>query len=353
MIRPQLAGRSGFFRDKLLLLILVLLLVNTSLVAFGYLFVIGRFTDNDSVLFYKQELARDLSDYNHRLARELEVYDLPSVRDVLAEYNHAVELASSSDELIQVMTNQGRKVQEKIHEEAASRLKERVLIAVKNDIRVQQTTDKTHLMIRTVDGTLTISPDRLLNEGTVRHINQIFSPGRYHGNQSIDIEIENGKAQLVVPLTFEDQIRALSEDLNSLRISLQDLRVQAGLAEMVGPGIILQVFDAEEGRGSESLVHDADIRDLVNELLSSGARGVSVGNQRLTATSAIRCSGPLIMVNHVQVPTNPVLIQAVGEPRLLTSGLDIIRNEMERTRGLVFDISASGFIKLPAYTHNE
>ncbi len=353
MGKPQIVGRPGLFKDKLLLLILFVLLINTVLIAFAYLFAVSRFSAGDSVLIYKQELARDLSDYSQRLARDLEVYDQPSVRDALAEYNFAVELATGSDELIQVIINQGRKVQEIIHEEADKRLRERVLVAVNNDIGVQETTEKTSLYIRIAEGSLAISPDGFLKDGTEKHISQIFSPDRYHGGQSIDIEIENGMAQLVVPRTFEDQIRALSEDLNSMRITLHETRARAGLAELVGPGIILQVYDAENGTGSDALVHDSDVRDIVNELFSAGASGVSVGNQRLTASSPIRCVGPLIMVNHSQVPSNPVTIQAVGDPMLLNSGLQIISRELSRQRGLVFEVSTSGFVKLPAFVHNE
>lgn len=349
MFKTRKSGRSPFFQDKLLILILILLLFNTTLIAVGYFFAVSRFAGGDSVLLYKQELARDLSDYSQRLARNLEVHDLPTVRDALAEYNHAVEFATGSDELIQVIINQGRMVQEIIHDEADSKLKERVLIAVNNDMRVRETRENTHLAIRIFDGQLSVFPEDFLEKGTVKHIKQIFSPDRYHGSQSIDIEVENGTGQLVVPQTFEDQLRTLSDDLNSMRISLHETRVRAGLEEMVGPGIILQVYDAENNGGSDALVHDADIRDIVNELFSSGANGISVGNQRLTATSAIRCSGPLIMVNHSQVTANPVIIQAVGDPQLLQSGMQIISNELERKRGLRFEMSTSGFIKLPAY----
>ncbi len=353
MFKPRKSGHSLFLKDQLLFVILFLLLINTTLIGFGYFIAVSRFTGGDSVLLYKQELARDLSDYSQRLAHNLEVYDLPTVRDALAEYNHAVEFATGSDELIQVIINQGRMVQEIIHEEADSKLKERVLIAVNNDVRVQETKENMHLAIRIFDGQLSVFPEEFLAGGTVKHIKQIFSPDRYHGNQSIDIEIENGIGQLVVPQTFEDQLWTLSDDLNSMRISLHETRARAGLEELVGPGIILQVYDAENSEGSDSLVHDADIRDIVNELFSSGAIGVSVGNQRLIATSAIRCSGPLIMVNHRQVSANPVIIQAVGDPELLQSGLQIISNELERKRGLRFETSASGFIKLPAYISGD
>jgi hypothetical protein len=302
------------------------------------------------MLAYRQELARDLADYNHRLAGELGVSDVASVREALAEYNYAVDMAADSDELIQIIFSQGRLAQEIIFIESEARLKERVLTIVGNDSRVQETRDKKHLFIRIADGKINIYPDQFLETNTVQLIINLFLTDRYHGNQNIDIEIENGLAALVVPQTEEEQMRALNEDLNSMRLRLHEVRMQSGLAEMVGPGITLYVYDAEENEGTASLVHDADIRDIVNELFSAGAKGVAVGNQRLTTVSSIRCVGPLIMVNFRQVPSNPVVIEAIGSPELLISGLSIIITDMEKRRGLVFEISDSGFIKLPAYT---
>lgn len=346
---PLETGRRFDLKDKLQLVILVVLIINTAMIAWGYLFVVERYTGQETILIYKQELAHDLSDYNHRLANELGVYDIGSVREALAAYNYAVEHAADSDELIQIIMNQGRQAQEIIFAEADARLREKVLIAVNNDSRVKETIDRRHLLIRIEEGKITIFPDQYLEANTVHRINSIFSPERNYGTQNVDMEIVGGKAELVVLQTVEEQMRTLNEDLNSMRLKLHELRVQGGLAEMVGPGITLSVYDAEEPQDSASLVHDADIRDLVNELYSAGARGISVGGQRLTTTSAIRCSGPLIMVNYRQIRTNPIVIEAIGNPDLLISGLDLILYELETRRGLVFELNHSGFIKLPAY----
>lgn len=336
-------------KEKILLLVLIIVIINTVLIGFGYFLLAERYAGRDTILAYRQELARDLADYNHRLAGELGVSDVASVREALAEYNYAVDMAADSDELIQIIFSRGRLAQEIIFIESEAKLKEQVLILVNNDTRVQDTRDKKHLFIRIADGKINISPDQFLETSTVQLINNLFLTDRYHGNQNIDIEINKGVAVLVVPQTEEEQMRALNEDLNSMRLRLHEVRMQSGLAEMVGPGITLYVYDAEENESTGSLVHDADIRDIVNELFSAGAKGVAVGNQRLTTVSSIRCVGPLVMVNFRQVQSNPVVIEAIGSPELLISGLSIIISDMEKRRGLVFEISDSGFIKLPAY----
>ncbi|MGM0652375.1 MAG: DUF881 domain-containing protein [Bacillota bacterium] len=353
MIKSQKSGRTYLIKNKLLFIILFLLLINTALIVFGYFLFFTPTEDDEIYLIYKRELADALSDYNYRLAGRFDVYDLYAVREALADYNHALEMASSSDEIIKAIVNEGFAAQNIIYREAEARLEERVLIAVNNDARVRETLDETHLLIRMVDDQVDIVPEQFLDHNTVKHIQQIFSPGQYSGTQVIDIIIFDGAAKVVTPQNDQDQLRSLSEDLEALRTVLHDTMVISGLAEMVGPGISLLVYDAEDSTGSDSLVHDADVRDLVNELFSAGAKGVSVGNQRLTATSAVRCSGPLIMVNYRQIPTNPVVIEAVGDPDLLISGLDLIISELNRSRGLKFEISTSGFIKLPGYIEEQ
>lgn len=350
---PEQSGRSFGIEFKLLIIALLFLLLNTGLIAWGFFFILDHFRTEQPTLAYKQELAYDLAEYNHRLAVDLNVYDVQAVREALAEYNYAIDLAESSEELIQIMVDQGRKTQETIFTEADAWLKEKVLIAVNDDTRVQETVEKTHLFIRVSNNVVSILPDQYLETVTVQAIKEIYASGQYHGNQNIDFVVTEGVAELVLPQTVEEQIRALNEDINTLRLRLHELRVQSGLAEMVGPGITLSVYDAEEHQNGMGLVHDADVRDIVNELFSAGANGVSVGGQRLTATSSIRCVGPIILVDYRQIPTNPVIIQAIGDPDILISGLNIILFELESKRGLIFDINDSGFIKLPAYDRTE
>lgn len=344
------SGEQPKLGNRILVVILVFLLFNTLLIGFGYFIFFNRLTATDYMFAYKQEMARDISDYSVRLAADLDVHNLPEVREALAEYNYALDLAVGSEELIQVILNQGRRLQDVIFEAADSRVKEKILEAVNNDPRIQETSDRTHLYIRVSDNTITLVPDHLLDTNTLQRVTNILLTGSGRGNRTMDLEIEGGTARLILPQTPEEQLLALTDDLNSTRMRLHEVRVQAGLAEMVGPGITLYVYDAVEPEASESIVHDADIRDLVNELFSAGARGISVGGERLITSSPIRCSGPLIMVNYRQIVTNPVVIEAVGDPELLISGLNIIVNELENKRGLNFEVNHSGFLKLPAYT---
>ena len=117
---------------------------------------------------------------------------------------------------------------------------------------------------------------------------------------------------------------------------------------MTGTGIEVNLYDAELGMGSEQIVHDFDIRDIVNELFSAGAAGVAINDQRLIATSSIRCAGPVILVNQQPIAVNPVTIRAVGDPEILLSSLDLIRAEYQSI-GIRFRIKTEEKLTLPAY----
>ena len=335
-------------QGKLLVLVFILVLVNTAIIIYGYLFITERLSGSDVIFAYKKELARDLSEHGYRLSNELGVYNSPSVREALAGYSYEVELASSSDELIQVIMTHGSTLHDVILRAADTRLKDEIVRAVNNDSRVISSADKAHLYISIADGDVIFSPEHLIEPDTMQTITSLIRKESYPGQLNIDLEISDGVSQIVIPQSDQDQIATLTEDLNTLRARVHEIRVQAGFAEMVGPGISLLIYDAVDSTSSSSLVHDADIRDIVNELFSAGAQGISVGGQRLTATSAIRCSGPLVIVNYQQISTNPIVIDAIGDPALLISGLQLITTELERSRGLVFEISYSGFIKLAA-----
>ncbi len=108
----------------------------------------------------------------------------------------------------------------------------------------------------------------------------------------------------------------------------QQLARDTGYEIMEGPGILVKVYDVQGSFRNDQIVHDTDIRRIVNELFAAGARGLDVGGERLVATSAIRCGGPVILVNQNPIPVDPVVIRAVGSPEVLSSALQIVKNEL-------------------------
>jgi uncharacterized protein YlxW (UPF0749 family) len=105
---------------------------------------------------------------------------------------------------------------------------------------------------------------------------------------------------------------------------LEQVRALAGVTVLEGPGVEVRLEDAETiplGQDpANSLVHDFDVAAMVNALFAAGAEGVSVNDERVVATTAIRCAGNTILVNSTRTGS-PYVIQAVGEPDALEAGL--------------------------------
>jgi uncharacterized protein YlxW (UPF0749 family) len=335
------------FKQKYQLALIILLAVNTVLVIFTYRAFTSTYPSASTRLGYKQEVARDLAHYNTRLATELNVLNQPAVREALAGFNYDVEVAASSDDLTQIILNQGRRTQEIILREAEAKLFDEILVLVNQDQNVQRA-ETIHLSLRITENIISTIPANFLLPSTLANIKEIVLRDR-QTERSLEMEISGGTARLVTPYNPAEQLQTITVELDSLRLRLHELRVSSGLAEMTGPGIILYMYDQMGGTTTNSIIHDADIRDVVNELFGSGAQGISIGGQRLVVTSAIRCSGSLIKVNDKLITVNPVEIHVVGDPDLLISGLDIIRTSMEIKRGIRFEVSRSETIKLPAF----
>lgn len=97
----------------------------------------------------------------------------------------------------------------------------------------------------------------------------------------------------------------------------------AGMAPVSGPGVVVAVFDAPVGcTGADYLcrVQDYDLQLAVNSLFAAGAEAVSVGEQRVVATTAIRSAGSQITANY-RFLEPPYEVRAVGDPDELVGGL--------------------------------
>ncbi|MFW5999461.1 MAG: DUF881 domain-containing protein [Halanaerobiaceae bacterium] len=123
--------------------------------------------------------------------------------------------------------------------------------------------------------------------------------------------------------------RELENKLSSLQQEFELVKSSSGFGELSGSGVIVRVFDHQDELAESSIVHDNDIRTIINELFIAGARGIEVGGERLIATSAIRCVGPTILVNNEPISVDPIVIKAVGEPEILKSSLEIVRERLQ------------------------
>lgn len=93
-----------------------------------------------------------------------------------------------------------------------------------------------------------------------------------------------------------------------------------GITDVTGPGITITISDSNTEAVSLDLsaliIHDADLRGLVNELANAGAEAISVNNERIVSSSCITCAGNVIQINGNKVGS-PFTIKAIGNQESL------------------------------------
>jgi hypothetical protein len=335
---------------KILAVILILFLINTVLVAAGFYLLNNRFAPSAEEFAQQQRVAKELVEYNRRLARSLGVDTRSTVHEALSRFNYEIELATNLDDLNKAILANGSRTQERILNEYDVKLRETVLTVINQDASINKLPEKVRITVQLLrDQGILVEPANMLQEETMIKIAENISLPELAHDLVVEVEVEEGRGRLLTPYNPQETIRSLTREVDSLRVSLHELRSRAGHAEMNGPGIIVRIFDADNGYTNDTIIHEADVRDTVNELYAAGAQGISVGNQRLTVNTAIRCVGPSILVNDERIAVNPVVIRAVGDPDVLASGLDIIRISLEVSRNLNFEIEKVDNLTLPAY----
>ena len=314
---------------KILIVFLVILMVGNVLMLARSLELLrfpGEITDTEVV----RGGARVLAAYYEKTISDAGVSRNSAVRDALAKFKFEIEQAASGDEIAQVIWAYGRAVQDVIAREEENQRREFVLWVINQDPAIKSVSDRITINVSLgKDGLVSVESGGIaLSDTTVDRLTN--DPALAKLSQSVDIEVMDGKAQLVTPRTIQDAMRVLQSEVATLRATLENIRKTAGYSQLEGQGVIVRVYDARGGGYlREEVVQERDIRDMINELFSAGALGVEVGGQRLIATSSVRSAGPLLLVDQQPIPVNPVVIRAVGDPVLLESSLELIKNSLK------------------------
>ncbi len=188
-----------------------------------------------------------------------------------------------------------------------------------------------------------------------------------------------------------DDISRASEAGDELTAELEDIRVQvartredllaasgvgqraleavtaaeqgAGAVPVRGPGLLVTLANAEADADDDPVggataedprgrVRDGDLQLVVNALWAAGAEAISINDQRLGTTTAIRFAGEAVLVDFRPV-TNPYRIRAIGPPETL-SGEFLASPEVgalaviSETFGLRFEFAREDELTLPA-----
>jgi|LSQX01.1.fsa_nt_gb hypothetical protein len=144
------------------------------------------------------------------------------------------------------------------------------------------------------------------------------------------------------------QVRALSAEVEALQAALATARMEAGLVEMEGPGVVIAAYDAPQAWSFQEIVHERDVGSILNAVFSAGALGAQVGGERIVATSSVRCIGPVVLVNQRPVAVNPVTVVAIGDPDRIEQSLKPIAVEFARV-GKLLEVRRESLVRIEAY----
>ncbi|MGN0710690.1 MAG: DUF881 domain-containing protein [Anaerovoracaceae bacterium] len=123
----------------------------------------------------------------------------------------------------------------------------------------------------------------------------------------------------------EEEGRAEEEIEKNLLPEVENYKIASGYGKIKGSGVEVIIDDGVralyEGEDVNNLlVHDMDIIMIVNELKRYGAEVISVNGQRITANTAISCSGYTMRING-EVYARPFKIKAIGDGRRMAAAL--------------------------------
>lgn len=136
--------------------------------------------------------------------------------------------------------------------------------------------------------------------------------------------------------------------------------VVSGTTPVTGPGLTVALDDAPPSSISvagaqpdDLVVHQQDLQVVINALWAGGAEAMTLQGERVTATSAFRCSGNILLL-HGKVFSPPYVVTVVGDPDLLTEALD--RSQGVQTYlgyvewvNLGWSVERHGDVTLPAF----
>ena len=167
---------------------------------------------------------------------------------------------------------------------------------------------------------------------------------------------------------LQDEVDALTARAEPGDITVARLRAQAGkLAPLAGsqavngPGLSVSLNDAKRTAASlpkdftadDIVVHQQDVQSVVNALWAGGAEAMTLQDQRVISTSAVRCVGnTLILQGRVYSP--PYTIRAIGDQAAMRAALDrseqvTTYRQYARLLGLGYDVKTLGSTTFPAY----
>lgn len=148
--------------------------------------------------------------------------------------------------------------------------------------------------------------------------------------------------------------------LQTLTAELARQKLLAGLVPVRGPGIRVVLDDSPvktippQDDPSLYIVHEYQLRDIVNTLWAGGAEAIAINGERIVSTTSIYCVGSTILINDTRT-SPPYEFLAVGDPNTLEATLNspqslrALKNRV-KAYGLQFTVSRLPEVTIPAFT---
>jgi uncharacterized protein YlxW (UPF0749 family) len=168
---------------------------------------------------------------------------------------------------------------------------------------------------------------------------------------------------------LQSQVEQLTEQAASRNVDVRAAQaageageLSAALVPLTGPGLVITLDDAPQrpdgslpvdARPDDLVIHQSDVQAVVNAVWGAAADGVAIMDQRLIATSAVRCVGNTLLLQG-RPYSPPFIIAAIAEvdavrAQLAASPQVAVFQQAVEDFGLTFEIRALPQLTLPAY----
>ena len=138
--------------------------------------------------------------------------------------------------------------------------------------------------------------------------------------------------------------------------------LSAALVPLTGPGVVITLDDAParsdgslptNARPDDLVIHQSDVQAVVNAVWAAASDGVAVMDQRLIATSAVRCVGNTLLLQG-RTYSPPFVVTAIGDAAAIRAQLDVspqvaVFVQAVEDFGLTFSVRERPQVTVPAY----
>lgn len=153
----------------------------------------------------------------------------------------------------------------------------------------------------------------------------------------------------------QDRLKAQRKTSREILEEFDRLKAKVGLTELKDSGVVATLSDAAQGElTADSIIHAADVRDVINILWRSGARAISINDERVVATTSIDSIVNTILVNNTRI-TGPFVIKATGDSRVLADAINAATNledlhRRQKSFGIVLNVERVKEVNIAAYS---